>query len=117
SLRPTDEVNPRRVDIREAIPIDVHADLDDPHELHEVDDRLQERVAKLNRPRALPCRARSFDLADAVVTVLIDTTAGVGKDQRCAVRLGDLEFREWPEALAYVIDTDGGDPVLRELGG
>jgi len=64
-----DKVNPRRVDIRAAIPVDVHADLDDAHELHEVDDRLPEGIAFRDRPRALSCGARSFDLADDVVTV------------------------------------------------
>jgi hypothetical protein len=65
------------------VAVHVHADLDDPHELRQICDRLPDGVSEKDD---IPWRGRAQTLAagDRAVTILVDPTAARGERDRPA---------------------------------
>ena len=100
----------------DVVPVDVHPDLDDAHELHEIDHRLSMGIAGGDCPRPTAGGLAAFCVRDDVVTVLVDAAARVGDGQGRTILHVDLERAERSEPLPHVVDADRGDAIGGQLG-
>src|SRR5207302_4565509 len=83
-----DVVDAGRVQCAGAVAVHIHADLDDPHELHEVHDRLPKPVS-VPDDHLRRCRIEPFAGLDDVVAVLVDAAPTRGERHGTAYALVD----------------------------
>ena len=108
-------IDARGVQIREAVAVHVHPDLDDPDQLHQIRDGLPQPVAV---PDDGPwCGgADPFVIPDDSVAVLVDAASALEEGHRRADRRRHRQGAERAEAVTDGVDGDGRDPLLRQGG-
>src|SRR5215813_891552 len=95
--------------------VDVDADLDHAHELHEIHDGLPQSVPhRDNRPWC--GRLEPLIGPDDAIAVLVGAAAARYERHRTADRPIDYEGAERPKTMPDRIDRDGRDPAGRHRG-
>jgi hypothetical protein len=83
----------RRVEVGLAVPVDVDADLDLAHELHQVERRLAQAVAVADDDRRR-CGVHTLGRVDRAVAVLVDPAPAGRYDHRRPARAQDADGAE-----------------------
>jgi hypothetical protein len=102
-----------RIEIGRAVAVDVDADLDLAHQLHQVRHRLAQAVTAGDDGQRTD-RADAFGRVDLAVAVLVDAAPARGHDDRRAAGRQHVQHALRAAAMAGDADRDGGDAVVRE---
>src|SRR5262249_19237389 len=106
-------IDARGVQIRKAVAADVHTDLDDPDQLHQIRDGLPLPVAVPDDgPRC--GSADPFVIRDDSVAVLVDAAPAFEECYRRADARRHRQGAERTEAVTNDVDGDRRDPLFRQ---